>query len=263
VTIRYFAFDTEWPFEIPILRQAANVGMYLHSELQADAILDYGIAHVALATGARWRRDGVGRSHRAPLPFLAPHNVLTPDDFLNDSAQGVVADGPVVIFDDDRFYMASVLAELLVATGHPTIFVTPAPIVAPWSEYTLEQERIQTRLIELGVEIHPLKQLAGMTPTTLRLACVYSGRCSDIACGTLVSVTSRLPNDTLWQALSARQHQWKDAGLQSVTRIGDCLSPGLIAAACHSGHAYARAAGAVEGLTPLREDFAAESVPRI
>ena len=30
------------------------------------------------------------------------------------------------------------------------------------------------------------------------------------------------------------------AGIRSVTRIGDCLNPGIIAAAVHSGHRYAR-----------------------
>jgi dimethylamine/trimethylamine dehydrogenase len=32
----------------------------------------------------------------------------------------------------------------------------------------------------------------------------------------------------------------KDAGIKSVTRIGDCLAPGLIAYAVYAGHRYAR-----------------------
>ena len=31
-----------------------------------------------------------------------------------------------------------------------------------------------------------------------------------------------------------------EAGIASVTRIGDCLAPGTIAAAVHGGHRYAR-----------------------
>ena len=235
------------------LQQAVNAEMYLESPLTADDILDYGIPHVALATGATWRADGVGRSHRTPLPFLKPDRVVTPDTLMANGAEGL-PDGPVVIFDDDRFYLGSVLAELMADTGRETVFVTPAPIVAPWSEHTLEQERIQIRLIERGIDILPLKQLGGMSDGALQIDCVYSGKRTEIACGTLVPVTSRLPNEALWHALVARKADWADAGVQSVTRIGDCLSPGLIAAAVHSGHGYARLAGANDGTAPRRED---------
>ena len=225
------------------LRQSPNVQMYPESRLAAADILDYGLPHVALATGAAWRADGAGREHRTPLPFLAGRPVLTPDDLMAGGAGVITAPGPVVIFDDDRFYMASVLAELVAGAGHQTIFVTPAPVVAPWSENTLEQERIQKRLIGLGVEIVPLHGLAGLTEDRLRIECVYSGKTQEVNCGTLVAVTSRLPNEGLWEDLAARRDEWEGAGLRSVTRIGDCLAPGLIAAACYSGHEFARLAG--------------------
>jgi dimethylamine/trimethylamine dehydrogenase len=32
----------------------------------------------------------------------------------------------------------------------------------------------------------------------------------------------------------------KEAGIKSVTRIGDCLAPGFIAHAVYAGHRYAR-----------------------
>ena len=226
------------------LRKSANVRMYMESQLMAADILEYGLPHVVLATGAAWRADGVGRAHRTPLPFLAGQPVLTPDDLTTRGVDAIAAPGPVVIFDDDRFYMASVLAELVAGAGHETVFVTPAPIVAPWSENTLEQDRIQKRLIGLGIEIVPLHGLAGLSENRLRVECVYSGRVQEIDCGTLVAVTSRLPNDRLWEDLTACKEDWPDAGLRSVTRIGDCLAPGLIAAACYSGHEFARTAGA-------------------
>ena len=225
------------------LRQSPNVRMYLESRLTAADILEYGIPHVVLATGAAWRADGVGREHRTPLPFLAGKPVLTPDDLMTRGAGAIASPGAVAIFDDDRFYMGSVLAELVAGAGHRTIFVTPAPIVAPWSENTLEQERIQKRLIGLGVEIVPLHGLAGLSEDRLRVECVYSGKTREVDCGTLVAVTSRLPDDELWEDLAARRDEWQDAGVRSVTRIGDCLAPGLIAAACYSGHEFARTAG--------------------
>ena len=223
------------------LRQIPECRRYIsESRLTAADILDYGIPHVALATGAAWRADGVGREHRTPLPFLAGKPVLTPDDLMAGGVGAIASPGPVVIFDDDRFYLASVLAELAAGAGHETVFVTPAPIVAPWSENTLEQERIQKRLIGLGVDIVPLHGLAGLAEDRLRVACVYSGRTQEIECGTLVAVTSRLPNDWLWRDLAARRDEWEGAGVRSVTRIGDCLAPGLIRA-CYREFAAADA----------------------
>ena len=61
--------------------------------------------------------------------------------------------GPVVVFDDDGYYMGSVIAELLVRQGLAVTYVTTAGIVSEWSENTAEQARVQARLIELGVEI--------------------------------------------------------------------------------------------------------------
>ncbi|MGB0508163.1 MAG: NAD(P)-binding protein [Pikeienuella sp.] len=112
------------------LQQSPNAELYLDSRLEASDILEFGIPHVALATGSTWRNDGVGRAHRRPLDFLDPTRVLTPDDIMAKSAAAVTADGPVVIFDDDHFYMASVLAELLANAGREVVFVTPAPVVS-------------------------------------------------------------------------------------------------------------------------------------
>lgn len=238
------------------LQQVQNAELYLESRLTAADILEYGIANIAIATGAVWRDDGVGRAHRKPLSFLVRENTLTPDDLMSKGVDALQPDGPVVIFDDDRFYMASILAELVVSAGRKVVFVTPSPIVAPWSDNTLEQERIQTRLIELDVEIIPSAQLAGMSADSLTLACCYSGRTTEIPCGQLLLVTSRLPQDALWHELSSLEAERKEAGIKSLTRIGDCHAPGLIAAACYSGHAFARAAGDGKTVTPLREDMA-------
>lgn len=225
------------------LQRATNVEMYLDSTLEADDILSYGIPHVVLATGAHWRNDAVGRARRQPLDWLSAGRTLGVDSLLNDPALLDECHGPLVVFDDDRYYLGSVLAEMAVARGLETILVTPAPIVAPWTEHTLEQSKIQCRLLERGVTIMPLQALAGRGSDTLTLACVYSGKQTEIACHTLVPVTSRLPNNTLSLALQSRKDAWGDAGIETVTTIGDCHAPSIIAAAVYSGHQYARGFG--------------------
>ncbi|RVE89829.1 NAD(P)-binding protein [Sinorhizobium meliloti] len=222
------------------LSTRVNAELYLHSLLSAADILQYGIPHVAIATGASWRTDGVGRTHRMPLDFLSEGILVSPDAILSEGAEAVPSDGPVVVFDDDCFYMGSVLAELLARRGRTVTFVTPESQVSPWSRNTLEQARIQKRLIDLGVEIVTAMALAGRTKDQLELSCVYSGRTRPVDCATLVPVTARLPDETLWLELKAREAEWADAGIKTITRLGDCLAPGLIAAAVYSGHQYAR-----------------------
>jgi dimethylamine/trimethylamine dehydrogenase len=236
------------------LQRATNAEIYLHSALSAADVLDYGIANVVLATGARWRTDGAGRTHRRPLPFLSGQKVLTPDSVMDGALETGGETGAIVIFDDDRFYMGSVIAEKAAATGRKVVFVTPAPVVAPWSENTLEQGRIQKRLIDLGVQIVASHRLAGFAADRLEVECAYSGQRKAMECAQLISVTASTPDDALWQALEARRADWQEAGLQSVTRIGDCLAPGLIAAAVYAGHKYARDTLGAGHIEPLRED---------
>ncbi len=220
------------------LRVAPQAELYLQSRLTSADVLAYGIGKVVLATGARWRTDGVGRAHRSPLPFLATGRTVSVDDLLDAPALALA--GEVVVFDDDRYYMAGVLAERLAAAGASVTYVTPAPLVAAWTVNTLEQARIHRRLVEVGVRLVLSARLADRGPDSLTLACVHTGRTQTIPCDTLVPVTARLPVDGLWHDLSAQREAWADHGLSSVERIGDSLAPGTLAAAVHAGHAFAR-----------------------
>ncbi|WOV90242.1 MAG: hypothetical protein R1F54_06715 [Candidatus Zeuxoniibacter abyssi] len=53
-------------------------------------------------------------------------------------------------------------------------------------------------------------------------------------------VTEREPNDELYEALSARENDMKQAGIKTLLPIDDCHAPGTIAAAVYSGHKAAR-----------------------
>ena len=223
------------------LQQVSNAELYLKSNLTSEDLLSYGIENIVLATGATWRSDGVGRVHRAPLKYLNSNRILTPDDIMAGELSNEKSKGPIVIFDDDRFYMGSVLAEVAVKTGRKVIFITSTPNVSPWSENTLEQSRIQSNLMNLEVEIIASHKLFDFQDKQLSISCLFTEKVSRIECETLVPVTSRIPNDVLWRELSAKEDTWKDMGIETVTRIGDCLQPGLIAMAVQSGHRFVRA----------------------
>jgi dimethylamine/trimethylamine dehydrogenase len=205
-------------------------------EVSAQEILDYDFDHVAIATGARWRADGVGRHHTQPIPLDPALPVLTPDDLM----AGELPDAErVVIYDDDHYYMGGVLAELLARAGRHVTLVTPAVCASSWTTNTMEQHRIQRRLLELGVELVTSHAVIATVAGGVRAACVFTGRERALAAGAAVFVTARLPADAVYQGLLERRADWADAGLKSVKAVGDCLAPGTIAAAVWEGRRYA------------------------
>ncbi|MFQ5634672.1 MAG: NAD(P)-binding protein [Gammaproteobacteria bacterium] len=213
-----------------------NVELYLDSALDAGQVLEVGADHVALATGSVWRRDGVGRLIRAPLPAAERLRCLGPDDIMDGERP---APGPVVVFDDDHYYMGAVMAELLAREGCRVTLVTPGLCVSEWSEYTLEQGHVERRLVGLGVEILPRHGVVSLAGGVVDLVNLVTGDTVQRP-GSLVPVTMRLPEDTLHAALTSDPDRLKSAGLRSVRRIGDCLGPATIAAAVYEGHRYAR-----------------------
>jgi dimethylamine/trimethylamine dehydrogenase len=136
--------------------------------------------------------------------------------------------------------MGSVLAEQLVACGVEVIFVTPAADVAAWTHNTLEQHRIQRRLLELNVTLIASHTLVRGMPEGVLVGCAYTGRTRLIAAASLLLVTSREPEQALYQALNSAPEQLHAAGIHAVTLMGDCVAPGTIAAAVYSGHRIAR-----------------------
>jgi dimethylamine/trimethylamine dehydrogenase len=228
----------------------ANVTQFLGHELSAQEILELGYEQVILATGSRWRGDGVGRLQRAPIAGVGDVAVLTPDDLM----AGARPQGRALIYDDDHYYMASVLAELLVSEGHAVTFVTPATDVAAWTHNTLEQERIQRRLLELGVRVVTTRQVVALAPGAATLACIYTGQPEVESFDTFVPVTSRRPSDALHRELNAEPERLRAAGILRVSAIGDCWAPATIAAAVYAGHKTAREIdGPLELTDVLRE----------
>ncbi len=233
------------------ISQMANVEVYKSSALNAEQVLEFGAAHVAIATGAKWRRDGYGRAHQSPIPGTDGNNVLTPDDFM----AGIKPGGTVVVYDDDHYYMGSVLAEQLVADGCRVIFATPSAVVASWTGYTMEQRRIQARLLKLGVEVITSHQLQGITHDSMAFASTFSEEPRIVEASSIVLLTSRSPDDALYQELASDPVRLRQAGIRDLKRIGDCHAPATIAAAVYEGHKFARELGENDVDIPFRREI--------
>ncbi|HEX4572820.1 MAG TPA: FAD-dependent oxidoreductase, partial [Dongiaceae bacterium] len=64
------------------IERLPNVEVFLESRLSAADIAGMDCRHVILATGGRWRRDGLGYANLQPVLDPAAPNLFTPDDVL-------------------------------------------------------------------------------------------------------------------------------------------------------------------------------------
>lgn len=216
------------------LERMPNVSIYRDSKLQAEHVVEFGARHVAIATGSSWRSDGVGRASGFALPGFAGPDVYSPDDIMSGRLPQA---GPVVVWDDDHYYMGGVLAELCRAAGLEVTVVTSAPMVSAWTVNTLEALPIAKRLARLGVGVLTYTNVTGFSGGNAQLVSGLTDAESEIPAAALVTITARLPVDELYEQLRDR---WQQAGIASLGRIGDCLAPSTIQQAVYSGHKWAR-----------------------
>ncbi len=219
-----------------------NVDIHRQSEMTADDALGHGFTDVLVATGARWRADGVGRWHTSAIPVAAAATVLTPDDILardHPVSRPGTAPQRVLVFDDDHYYLGGVLAERLVKLGHEVRLVTPAPLVSSWTAHTLEVGDIQRRVRKAGIIVDTSRVLVGIGAGEARTACAFTGSENSVAADAVLLVTARLPSDSLFLELAERRSEWPDSGVRTVTCVGDAWAPTTIAGAVWACRRYA------------------------
>ena len=226
-----------------MISKLPNAEIYRGNMLTAEDIAGLDVKHLVLATGSHWRRDGRGAVNQDAVEI---DNALTPDDVF----AGAVISGPVVIYDDEHYFMGGALAEKLRLAGHDVRLVTAMPVVSSWTTYTDEQFFVQKRLLELGVDLTLSQVIAGRAHDSVSFACAYTGESLSLPCQTLIMATGRVPDDALHRELLQRD----DLGFETLARIGDCLAPGLIADAVYGGHRFARGFGEPGSQTPLRRE---------
>jgi len=156
--------------------------------------------------------------HLATLEVLQKTGVFVGDDEAMDVYEGA---GAVV----DRNNRVVKIPPLVVEDAIQSV---PSKFIAcgrtPKNDVVLERNRVTFTNFGEGIKI--------IDP--------YTGEQKNIAVEAIVTVTMRSPHDSLFHEL---QQSLDDTGAyrpDSVTRIGDCLAPSIIAGAVFSGHRYAR-----------------------
>jgi len=225
-----------------------NVDLFLESAMTEEDVIAAAPDHVVIATGSYWRKDGVGRFSASPVFDPQSADIRSADDAITNDA----ARGSVIIYDDDGYYIGSLLAEKLALAGCNATLISTESEIAHWTRYTQEQAAILARLAQLGVgwrcNLLATRWASGRLETTCRL----SGKVEIIEASTLIPVTSRLPNRQLHDELLLRLEQGRAGGIKSLRLIGDAEAPATIAHAVYAGY---RLAHTFEGEAddPLRD----------
>ena len=224
-------------YRLEQIKKLSNIEVFRESRMTHEQILEVGADHIAIATGSHWRRDGFSSTHLNGIDELShSRNLFTPDDIM----EGNLPDGPTIIYDDDNYYMGSVIAEKIKALGLPTTLVTPQDMVSSWGAYTTDRWRSQSNLMKLGVNIICAKSLKRFDGKEAQFECIYTNSRSMLSATSIVLVTSRKPNDELYNSLLNRNENFSATSYKSLKKIGDCDAPAIIAAAIYAGHKYAR-----------------------
>ena len=232
------------------LIEKTNVDIFRESRMTVEDVMAAEADHVAIATGATWRKELFNEEVFLPIATGdAAVRVFTPDDIMN----GTLPDGPTLVYDGDGYYMGGVVAERVRQLGYEVTLVTPSDSVSPWAGNTSERWRIRTHLMSLGVQIETAQSLSSFDGERALLECVYSGTKKALTVTSIVMVTARTPNAQLYRDILA---QSGDRPLPfSLKRIGDCEAPAIIAAAVYAGHRYAQELEAEVNIDmPLRHD---------
>lgn len=233
-------------FELP------NVEVFRESALTAEDVFDIEPDHVAIATGATWRRDRFnGETYDSVAAEGTSPDILTPDDIMD----GKLPEGPVLVYDEDGYYMGSVIAERLKEAGLKVTLATPADNISHWAGMTSERWRVRTHLMKLGVETIVSHSLTSFDGNTANLCCEYSGVAKPLPVTSVVMVTQRTANAGLYRDILAKVSDKIDDLPFTLKRIGDCEAPAIIAAATYAGHKYARELDTVVDLDePMKHD---------
>ncbi len=232
---------SEWArvrdYRVQQIQSMTNVDLFLESNMTKDDVLATDADHIVIATGATWRADGAGLSSSRPISEYGPsERIFTPDDIM----AGRFPSGRTIVYDDEHYYMANVITEKLRSMDIEVIFVTPKTMVSGWGDMTSEQARVQKKLIDLDVKIITAHTLSAYDGNRAIINCTYSENEQILEADSVVTVTSRNPNDSLFYQLIDSVEDGSETGPKSVSRIGDCEAPAIIAAAVFSGHRFAR-----------------------
>jgi len=224
--------------------------------MTADDVLEYGAERVVIATGASWVTDGTNYMTHAPIPGAdaSQPSQVTPEQIYEGSKK---IGKRVVIVNYDAYYTCPSIAEKLATEGHDVTIVSICEVGA-YMHYTLEGPNMHRRLHELNVKVIGESACSKVTEKGVEIFNIFAeGSRREyrgpgnlprnenkshelLECDSVVLITGRKSNDTLYREVMARKDEWEKNGIEDVFVIGDAEAPRIIADATFDGHRLAR-----------------------
>jgi dimethylamine/trimethylamine dehydrogenase len=229
------------------LEKLANVELIGKTRLDAEGVLTYGAEIVVIATGSRWRADGL--SGHATIAGAELGNVYTPDQVA--AVAGEIAGDRVLVYDADGYFTGVAMAEMLLAAGKQVTVVAPAPNFAPFMFFTGEGFRVNREIRAAGATIVPNHVVTELSAAGARGHNVWSPDPVAWEADAVVLVTQREPRDGLYHEVAADPERLAAEEIEAVYRIGDCVAPRLIAESIFDGHRLAREIDSPDPANPL------------
>jgi dimethylamine/trimethylamine dehydrogenase len=220
--------------------------------LSAPDVLEYGAELVIVATGSRWSGEGLQAGTHEPIEGASdstPH-VLTPEQVMEGKRP---AGSRVVVYDAEGYFVAPGIAEVLAAEGFEVTLVTSLETVSPISDLTLEGPMLRQHLHEVGVSMERGITLLSVEPGRVVGEDEFEEPWSLEADG-VVLVTQQVSDEALYLELAGDPDGLRDAGIEAVYRIGDCVAPRMISEAIFDGHRLAREIDGADPSVPLPFD---------
>jgi dimethylamine/trimethylamine dehydrogenase len=231
------------------LDKLKNVEVILGRRLSAEDVLTYGAEIVVIATGSRWRTDGMNGPTQAPIPGADKPFVHAPEAVAD--AGGDIEGDHFVVYDTDGYFTAVAMAELLLSKGKRVTVITPFPNLSPTMFFTGEAFKVNRELRARGVEVIPSHVLLEITDEGLRGQNTWISDPVEWHADAVVLVTQREPCDALYREVSADGERMGGEGIEAIYRIGDCVAPRLIADCIFDGHRLAREIDSPNPVVPL------------
>jgi dimethylamine/trimethylamine dehydrogenase len=220
------------------LDKLGNVEVILKTQLDAEAVFEYGAEIVVVATGSRWRADGLSGATQQPIPGADADFVYTPEQVSD--LNGAVDAERVLVYDTDGYYTAVGVAQLLLAAGRQVTVVTPAPTFASFMFFTGEGGPVNRDVRAAGGEVvtgHLLTEIGAQQMVGVN---VWGGPDVEWHADAVVLVTQRESDDAIYRQLTADPQRLAHEGIDAVYRIGDCVAPRRPADCIFDGHRLAR-----------------------
>ena len=219
---------SDW--RITQINKLPNIEIYRESELVANDVTELNVDFVMIATGAKWAEDAVGRHSDTGFETTDKNMIIGAERILNGEKIDAEC---IVIYDDDHYYIGSVMALELAKRGHKVVLVTPAGRACSWGKYTDEQVPSNLALYDANVKVVTNKTIINVEQGTAEAKCIYSSEVTAIKCDAIIPLTRRIPSVDLYNSLATSiDNECKP----SIIKIGDADAPSHIAAAIYSGY---------------------------